>query len=156
MKKLTPKQERFAQEYLATGNASEAYRRAYNAEKMKPAVVKVKACELLKNGNVAVTVEDLREASTTELVATVIKRKEFLTRIINGEEMDVGMHGQKIKPKLATRIKASDQLNQMEGVYITKIEAKQASIVELVIVTKDKVVDAELTPEPKAPIVPVG
>ena len=45
-KKLTPKQERFIQEYLATSNASEAYRRAYNAEKMSPVVVNVKGCEL--------------------------------------------------------------------------------------------------------------
>ena len=51
--------------------------------------------------------------------------------------MDIGMYGHKIKPRLSTRIKASDQLNQMEGVYITKIESKQASIVELVIVTVD-------------------
>ncbi len=55
---LTPKQQRFIQEYLATSNASEAYRRAYDADKMKPAVVKVKACELLKKGNVAVTVQE--------------------------------------------------------------------------------------------------
>jgi len=46
MKKLTPKQERFVQEYLATGNASEAYRRAYDAENMSSAVISVKACEL--------------------------------------------------------------------------------------------------------------
>ena len=66
------------------------------------------------------------------------------------------MYGQEIRPRLVTRLKASDQLNQMEGVYVTKIESKQASIVELVIVTVDKVVEGELTPGPKAPIVPVG
>lgn len=51
--------------------------------------------------------------------------------------MDIGQFGQKVKPKLATKLKAIDLLNQMEGVYITKIESKQASIVELVIVTVD-------------------
>ena len=39
--KLTPKQERFCQVYIETGNASEAYRAAYNAEKMKPESVAV-------------------------------------------------------------------------------------------------------------------
>jgi len=34
----------------------------------------------------------------------------------------------------------------MEGVYITKIESKQAAIVELVIVTEDKVVEGEVVP----------
>jgi len=54
------------------------------------------------------------------------------------------------------KLRAVDLLNQMEGVYITKIESKQAAIVELVIVTEDKVVEGEVVPEPKAPIVPVG
>jgi len=131
---------------LATSNASEAYRRAYNAEKMSLAVVNVKACELLKNGKVAVTVQALREASTTDLVATVIERKVFLTETMLSES--VRMHD---------RLRAADLLNQMEGVYVTKIESKQASIVELVIVTtEEKTVEGELTPEPKAPIVLVG
>ena len=71
------------------------------------------------------------------LKSTIERRKEFLTRIIRGEEMDIGMYGQKQKPKLSVRIKASDQLNQMEGVYIMKIESKTAQLVELVIVTAD-------------------
>ena len=33
--KLTIKQEAFARAYVETGNASEAYRRAYNAENMQ-------------------------------------------------------------------------------------------------------------------------
>jgi phage terminase small subunit len=40
---LTVKQENFCLAYMETGNASEAYRRAYNAGKMKPAVINVKA-----------------------------------------------------------------------------------------------------------------
>ncbi|MGU9998175.1 terminase small subunit, partial [Bordetella avium] len=36
---LTPKQEAFALAYVETGNASEAYRRAYSAERMKPETV---------------------------------------------------------------------------------------------------------------------
>lgn len=57
---LTPKQEAFCIKYVETGNASEAYRHAYNAEKMKPETIKVKASELLKSGNVSVTVEKLK------------------------------------------------------------------------------------------------
>ena len=34
---LTPKQEAFCLAYMETGNASEAYRRAYDADNMKPA-----------------------------------------------------------------------------------------------------------------------
>lgn len=58
---LTPKQEAFARAYVETGNASEAYRRAYDAENMKQAVIAVKASELLTNGNVKVMVDNLKE-----------------------------------------------------------------------------------------------
>lgn len=57
---LTVKQVNFCRAYIETGNASEAYRRAYDAENMKPEVIAVKACELLKAGKVAVMVEELQ------------------------------------------------------------------------------------------------
>lgn len=61
MSNLTLKQEAFCQAYIETGNASEAYRMAYQAEGMKPEVVNVKAAELLKNGKVSVRVDELKE-----------------------------------------------------------------------------------------------
>ncbi len=60
MPNLTPKQEAFVMAYVETGNASEAYRRAYNAENMKPETIHVKACELLKSGKVAARVAELQ------------------------------------------------------------------------------------------------
>lgn len=59
---LTPKQEAFCQAFIETGNASEAYRRAYNASRMKSDVITVKASELLSSGNVAVRVAELRHS----------------------------------------------------------------------------------------------
>jgi len=62
MKKLTPKQEKFAQLYVELGNASEAYRRSYNVkETTKDTTINVKASELLSNGNVSVRVKELQE-----------------------------------------------------------------------------------------------
>jgi phage terminase small subunit len=40
---LTQRQETFCLAYIETRNASEAYRRAYNAGKMKPATVNKRA-----------------------------------------------------------------------------------------------------------------
>ena len=57
---LTIKQEKFCQAYIETGNASEAYRKAYSCKKMKDSVVNIKACELLKNGKVTVRVRELQ------------------------------------------------------------------------------------------------
>lgn len=58
---LTPKQEAFCLAYLETGNASEAYRRSYSAEGMKPETVARKAKELLDNGKITARLEELRK-----------------------------------------------------------------------------------------------
>ena len=58
---LTPKQEKFCQKYIETGNASEAYRQAYDAENMSNEAIKVEACRLLQNPNVSLTVEKWQE-----------------------------------------------------------------------------------------------
>lgn len=57
---LTPKQEKFALAYVETGNASEAYRRAYDAAKMKPDSINRKAKELLDNGKITARVQELQ------------------------------------------------------------------------------------------------
>jgi len=59
---LTQKQENFCLKYVETGNASEAYRFAYNAENMKPETVWKRANELLSNGAVAGRVSELKES----------------------------------------------------------------------------------------------
>ncbi len=57
---LTIKQEAFCQAYIETGNASEAYRSAYAADKMKPESINRKAKELLDNGKIAARVAELK------------------------------------------------------------------------------------------------
>jgi phage terminase small subunit len=59
--KMTIKQELFCQAYITSGNASEAYRKAYDAEAMKPESVNRVAHELLKNLKIASRLEELRE-----------------------------------------------------------------------------------------------
>ena len=59
MADLTPKQERFAQLYVELGNASEAYRQAYES-KAKPESVHVSACRLLDDPNVTLRVQELK------------------------------------------------------------------------------------------------
>lgn len=59
--KLTPKQEAFCQRYIETGNASEAYRLSYEADKMNSDSVRVEANRLLNNPNIALRVVRLQE-----------------------------------------------------------------------------------------------
>lgn len=61
MSELNPKQEKFCQLYVQLGNASEAYRQAYNST-AKPESVHVRASELLSNSKVSVRVDEIREA----------------------------------------------------------------------------------------------
>jgi phage terminase small subunit len=68
---LTQKQETFALSYVETGNASEAYRRAYDADEMKPASIHVKACQLLANGKVRLRVNELQAAAAQKAQITL-------------------------------------------------------------------------------------
>ncbi|AYO38477.1 terminase small subunit [Serratia sp. P2ACOL2] len=60
MASLTLKQEAFCQAYIETGNASEAYRTAYAADKMKPEAVHVQASKLQDNPKIALRISELR------------------------------------------------------------------------------------------------
>ena len=68
---LTPKQEKFCIVYLETGNASEAYRQAYDAQSMKPETVNKRASELLDNGVIAGRLEALRAPIIAKAQLTV-------------------------------------------------------------------------------------
>lgn len=68
---LTPKQEKFCLVYLETGNASEAYRQAYDAQSMKPETVNKRASELLDNGAIAGRLEELRAPIIAKAQLTV-------------------------------------------------------------------------------------
>lgn len=57
---LTVKQEKFCQAYVETGNASEAYRSAYSADKMKHETVNRNAKALLDNNKIATRVGELK------------------------------------------------------------------------------------------------
>ena len=61
MAELNPKQEKFAQLYVQLGNASEAYRQAYNST-AKPESVNVNASKMLSDTKVSLRVEEIREA----------------------------------------------------------------------------------------------
>jgi hypothetical protein len=74
MNKLTPKQNKFAEEYVNTGNASEAYRRAYDVgADTKLETIATKASHLLAQYNISTRVQELK---TKEAEAFQITRKE--------------------------------------------------------------------------------
>lgn len=61
MSKLTPKQELFAQTYIKTGNASEAYREAYDTSKYTEKSINEKASQFLKHVKIKSRIEELKK-----------------------------------------------------------------------------------------------
>ena len=59
---LTPKQEKFCQLYIELGNASEAYRQAYNAKNMTTGAINTNAKKLLRDTPIALRIEELQQA----------------------------------------------------------------------------------------------
>jgi phage terminase small subunit len=109
---LTDKQEKFAQAVALEGmSLSDAYRAAYNTKNMKDKTVNEKACLLSKQGNITARIEELRASVVSSKIMTAQKRKEWLTEVINDPNAD-----------MRVRLQASDQLNKMEGEYVTKVD----------------------------------
>lgn len=61
MKKLTPKQEKFANLYVELGNASEAYRQAYDVTTSNLNTIAPKASKLLNEYNISTRVAELQK-----------------------------------------------------------------------------------------------
>lgn len=68
----TPKQEKFCQKFIECGNASDAYRHAYDVgEHTKLATVNRRATELMANGTITARIAKLREGHRERHEVTV-------------------------------------------------------------------------------------
>lgn len=70
-KKLTQKQENFINVYLETGNASEAYRKAYDATKMSESSIGREAFSLIDNPKISSEIAARREKAAQKCLITV-------------------------------------------------------------------------------------
>lgn len=103
---MTEKQEKFAQRYIETGNASEAYRQAYNAENMSNEAIAVEACRLLDRPNVTLRVNELREEHAQRHAVTV----DSIT-----EELEEARKLAKDKEQAAPMVQASVAKAKLHG-----------------------------------------
>lgn len=112
---LTAKREAFAVAYVETGNASEAYRRAFNAERTQPHVVHVKASELLADGKVAVRVKELQAMAVERALISV----QSLT-----EELEEARALALAEKQPSAAVSASMGKAKLHGLLTDKVEAK--------------------------------
>ena len=123
--KLTQKQETFALKYVECGNASEAYRHAYNASKMKMETINRNAFELLQDSKIAARVEELNAEhrarhditvdDITDELKKVIKKADDKDDLSNhrGGAMDLAkLHGHLVERQ---HITADIQINHKRG-----------------------------------------
>lgn len=117
---LTAKQERFVQCMLEGMKQADAYRASYDASRMTDNAIYREASLLMENPKVAQRLQELRDMAAKPSIMTAQQRKEWLTTLINDPEVDN-----------ATKLKASDQLNRMEGEYTQRIEANVVNDVSI-------------------------
>lgn len=75
---LTPKQAEFCRVYMETGNASEAYRQAYDASNMSYEAIKVEASRLLKNPTIALTIQECNDET---LMKGMLTREDLIAEL---------------------------------------------------------------------------
>jgi phage terminase small subunit len=124
---MTPKQEAFARAYVETGNASEAYRRAYNAEKMSDEAIRVEACRLLDNPNVSLTVEKLQAKHQKRHEITVDKLTEMALAAFKEAQRIAPTSGQM---QTSSMVKAAEFLGKLHGLIVDRSEVTHKDGVE--------------------------
>jgi phage terminase small subunit len=108
---LTPKRELFAQKIVEGMSQADAYRSAYSCEKMSDKTIWENASRLMADSKVLARVQELRDKIADESIMTAQERLKWLTGLINNDNV-----------MLSDKLKASDQMNKMQGAYITKLE----------------------------------
>lgn len=109
--KLTYKQAAFCREYVTNnGNATQAYKAVYNWTGEDEGA-RVEACLLMKNPAIKAEIDALTHPKVVDCESTVAERVAFLKGVMDDPN-----------EKMENRLRASDILNRMYGVYIQKTE----------------------------------
>ncbi len=80
---LTAKQEAFCQAIVSGMSQADAYRKAYDAKKMKPPTVQKRASELMANGEVTGRVDAIRKPVVEKVQYDLEKAMEEAGRALN-------------------------------------------------------------------------
>lgn len=134
---LTIKQEKFCMVYIETGNASEAYRQAYNCENMKPETVNRTAKETLDNPNITARVEQLKNKHAKRHEITIddlVKELEEARAIALGAAT----------PQASAAVSASMGKAKLLGLIVDKTETKNEHTVKHTKDLTDEELDEEL------------
>lgn len=109
--------------YIETGNASEAYRRAYNYGTMPPESIHVKACEVMKNVNVALRInqlkQELRERYNVTIDSITIELEEARQLALKTDNPTPAVSASMGKAKLHGLLIDKSELSAGRGIKFT-------------------------------------
>lgn len=126
-KELTIKQQKFADIYIETGNATQSYIDAgYKVSKRE--VAEANARKLLGNYSVQKYIENKMQQLQQNSIASQEEVLQYLTRVMRGELKD--QFG--LDASLQDRTKCAELLGKRYGTFVEKKEVTGNCIVELV------------------------
>ena len=134
MAKLTLKQQKFADEYIISGNATESYLKAGYA-KQKRSSAEANARKLLGNYLVKAYLEERMAEIKSARIASQEEVLEFFTAAMRGEilePMAIGLRDGaqqiiEVKPNVATRKSAAVELAKRYGLSTAKVDVNVKS-----------------------------
>ena len=122
--KLTPKQQKFADYYIASGNATESYKKAgYKNFKSSG----VEANKTLNSPNVKKYIEEKNKSIESERIADMKEVKEFWTNSMRSDQVE-----------LKDRLKASEYIAKTNGAFLDKVEHSGDIVTKINIVPAKK------------------
>lgn len=137
-RKLTIKQQAFADAYVELGNATQAYLCAYPNVK-KEETARANGSRLLTNANVKSYIDERMEQLKSERVADQQEILETLTAILRGEEQSAVLRGvgegaqiidEEMPPTTAERIRAAELLGKRYRMWTDKFDVEHSGEVQ--------------------------
>lgn len=145
MKKLTSKQQAFAQAVASGMTHADAYRAAYDASKMKAAAIQSKAYELMQDGEITARVTELRQPVIEKAQITLQSHLEDLLTLRDGAASR-GLFGVAVTAEIARGKASGVRIERAEVAFkvkeipaITKeMDAATAARIYLAVMQGDK------------------
>lgn len=121
---LTIKQEKFCMVYVETGNASEAYRQAYNAENMKEATINRNAKMMIDDNKISTRVKELKSGHTKRHELTI---DDLVKQLEEARKVALALEN----PQCSAAISATMGTAKLLGLVVDKTDIKLTNVKEL-------------------------
>ena len=117
---LTIKQEKFCMVYVETGNASEAYRQAYNCENMKEATINRNAKMMIDDNKISTRVKELKSGHTKRHELTI---DDLVKQLEEARQVALALEN----PQCSAAISATMGTAKLLGLVVDKNETTGAN-----------------------------